>query len=452
VAAEELRKIVATVGKRGEPGEHVRCVVSVAMLTEGWDASNVTHILGLRAFGSQLLCEQVVGRGLRRLSYDPDPQTGLLTEEYVDVYGIPFTVIPYKGRPTDKPAPEDRPRNHVRSVPDREELEIRFPIVDGFVFSLKKGLIKCDVSSIERIKVDSRLEPVETFMSPAAGYQDQARAPQGPFATVTQTRKEYYEQTHLQTIQFQLCQRIVDILVSPSEADTGRKARVFRLQSRHQLFPQVLRVVQAYTDPARGRIDYSGVDERELGVEKYARLVVDRLVKSIEPDNTQGEAPLLPVLDRYRPVGGTGTVDFLTPRPVFPTTKSAVNLVVQDSGWEGEAAAALESCPAVKSYVRNDHLGLTIAYDFMGASHSYEPDFVVKLTNGLHVILEVKGFEVHDPQRNEQKFTEAKRWCSAVNNQGDFGTWEFLVCRQVNTLRAELEKMALRTVAQVQAV
>jgi type III restriction enzyme len=452
VAAEELRKVVASVGKTGEPGEHIRCVVSVSMLTEGWDANNVTHVLGIRAFLSQLLCEQVVGRGLRRISYDPDPQTGLLPEEFVDVYGIPFSVIPFKGRPVDKPAPEDRPRHHVRSVPDREELAIRFPIVDGFVFALKKGLIKCDLSKIERIKIDPRLEPVETFMSPAAGYQDQALAPRGPFETVRQTRSEYYAQTHLQTIQFQLAQRIVDILVSPTAADTGRAARVFRLQSRHQLFPQVLRAVQGYTDPATGRVEYSGVDERELGVEKYAHLVVERLLPHIEPDSSRGEQPLLPVLDRYRPVGGTETVDFLTPRPVMATTKSAVNLVVQDSGWEGDAAMALEGCPAVHSYVRNDHLGLTMAYDFLGAAHSYEPDFIVRLVNGLYVVLEVKGYEVHDPERNEQKFTAAKRWCSAVNNLAEFGTWEFLVCRQINTLRVTLEQWATRDVQRPELV
>jgi type III restriction enzyme len=102
--AEELRRIVSTVGKQGQPGEHVRCVVSVAMLNEGWDANNVTNILGIRAFGSQLLCEQVVGRGLRRMDYTPDPATGLLTEEYVDIYGVPFSLIPFKGRPIAKAA------------------------------------------------------------------------------------------------------------------------------------------------------------------------------------------------------------------------------------------------------------------------------------------------------------------------------------------------------------
>ena len=137
-AAEDLRRVVATIGKPGQPGEQIRCVVSVAMLNEGWDANNVTHILGLRAFSSQLLCEQVVGRGLRRMNYTPDPETGLLTEEYVDVYGIPFSVIPFKGRPTKKPEPIDKPKNHVRAMPERADFEIRFPVVEGYAFALKK--------------------------------------------------------------------------------------------------------------------------------------------------------------------------------------------------------------------------------------------------------------------------------------------------------------------------
>lgn len=125
------RQAVATVGRSRQPGEHLRCVVSVAMLTEGWDARNMTEILGLRAFGSQLLCEQVVGRGLRRMDCTPDLDTGLLSEESVDVYGIPFSVIPFKGRPVKKPEPGDKPKNHVRALPDRAGFEMRFPIVEG---------------------------------------------------------------------------------------------------------------------------------------------------------------------------------------------------------------------------------------------------------------------------------------------------------------------------------
>ena len=126
-AAEELRRIVSTVGKPGAPGAQVHCVVSVNMLSEGWDANNVTHILGLRAFGSQLLCEQVVGRGLRRMDYTPDPATGLLTEEHVDIFGVPFSLIPFKGRPPGDPTspPEDRPKHEVLALPERAAFEMR---------------------------------------------------------------------------------------------------------------------------------------------------------------------------------------------------------------------------------------------------------------------------------------------------------------------------------------
>jgi type III restriction enzyme len=159
-AAEELRRIVATVGKRGQPGEKVRCVVSVNMLSEGWDANTVTHILGLRAFGSQLLCEQVVGRGLRRIDYAVDPATGLLSPEYVDIFGVPFSLIPFKGREPGKPPNgDDKPKNEVTALPERRQFEIRFPIVEGYAVALKRNLIKCDVALMERTGLDPWTTP-----------------------------------------------------------------------------------------------------------------------------------------------------------------------------------------------------------------------------------------------------------------------------------------------------
>ena len=142
------------------------------MLNEGWDANNVTHILGLRAFSSQLLCEQVVGRGLRRMNYTPDPETGLLTEEYVDVYGIPFSVIPFKGRPKNKREPIDKPKNHVRAMPDREkDFEIRFPIVEGYAFALQKDEIKADIKAIEPLILEPEYTPTAVFVKSTAGYE-----------------------------------------------------------------------------------------------------------------------------------------------------------------------------------------------------------------------------------------------------------------------------------------
>lgn len=432
-AAEALRKVVSSVGKRGEPGEHVRCVVSVAMLTEGWDANNVTHILGLRAFRSQLLCEQVVGRGLRRMDYTPDLQTGLLTEEYVDVYGIPFTVIPFKGRPVNKKEPEDKPKNHVRAMPERANLELRFPVVEGYAFALKKNLIVCDVSAMDPLVIEPNREPTATFLLPTVGYQEGTASQSAPFGFIEQDREEYYRHTHLQAIKFQIARLVVAHLVGEAGGRTDAKARVMRLQSRHQLFPQVLRFVDDYV---RRKIDFKDADPRELGLEKYVSRMVGYLCDAIVPDSSEGEPPLLPVLNRYKPIGTSADVDFTTTRPCHGTQKSHVNQVVLDTKtWEASVAFRLEASDVVERYVRNDHLGLLIPYEFQGVDHSYEPDFIVRLTTGLNVLLEVKGFE--DAQTTA-KHHAARRWVGAVANAKEHGPWRFHVCRDPQVLEQEL--------------
>lgn len=436
-AAEALRKIVATVGKRGEPGEHVRCVVSVAMLTEGWDANNVTHILGLRAFRSQLLCEQVVGRGLRRMDYTPNPETGLLTEEYVDVYGIPFTVIPFKGRPVNKKEPEDKPKNHVRAMPERAHLELRFPVVEGYAFALRKNLIKCDVSAMDPLVIEPSREPTATFLLPTVGYQEGTASQSAPFGFVEQDREQYYQHTHLQAIKFQIARLVVSRLVGEAGGRPDAKARVMRLQSRHQLFPQVLRIVDEYV---RRKVDFKDVDPRELGLEKYVSRMVGYLCDAIEPDALEGEPPLLPVLNRYKPIGTSGDVDFTTTRPCHGTQKSHVNQIVLDTKtWEASVAFRLEASEVVERYVRNDHLGLHIPYEFQGVDHTYEPDFIVRLSSGLNVILEVKGLE--DAQ-TAAKHHAARRWVGAVNNAKEHGKWHFHVCRDPQVLEKELAALA----------
>lgn len=432
--AEALRRVVSTVGKRGEPGEHVRCVVSVAMLTEGWDANNVTHILGLRAFGSQLLCEQVVGRGLRRMDYTPDPATGLLTEEYVDVYGIPFTVIPFKGRPVNKKEPEDKPKNHVRAMPERAGLEIRFPVVEGYAFALRKNLVKCDIAAMDPLVIEPNREPTATFLLPTVGYQEGRPSQAAPFGFVEQDREQYYQHTHLQTIQFQIARLVVAHLVGEAGSRPDAKTRVMRLQSRHQLFPQVLRFVDQYV---RRKVDFREADPRELGLEKYVSRMVGYLCDQIVPDESEGEPPLLPVLNRYKPFGTSAEVDFTTTRPCHGTQRSHVNQVVLDTrAWEASTAFRLESSDSVISYVRNDHLGLLIPYEFQGVDHTYEADFIVRLRTGLNVLLEVKGFE--DAQTTA-KHQAARRWVAAVNNAKEHGLWAFHVAREPALVEKELD-------------
>lgn len=446
-AAEALRKVVATVGKAGQPGEHVRCVVSVAMLTEGWDANNVTHILGIRAFGSQLLCEQVVGRGLRRLDYKPDSD-GLLAEEYVDVYGIPFSVIPFKGRSTQEKSPEDKPKNHVRALPERRAMEIRFPIVEGYVFGLKKNLIRCDVDSMEKITIEPNREPTATFISATVGYREGNPQRAGVSMPVdVQDRHAYYEQNHIQTIKFQIAKFVVESLADLARQGKDARAAAFRLQSRHQLFPQVYEIVDEYV---RKKVNFQGEHPSELGLQKYVQRIVERLRDRIEPDESQGEPPLMPVLNRYKPFGTTADVDFKTTRPCFPTVVSHINQVVADTGqWEQSAAFRLEMAARkglVRCYAKNDHLGLLIPYEYLGVSHNYVPDYLVRLASGTMLLLEVKGME---DNQDKAKHDAARRWLSAVNNLGQFGVWDRdpHICRSPQTLEKQIAALVARTQA-----
>lgn len=441
-AAEALRRVVATVGRRGEPGEHVRCVVSVAMLTEGWDANNVTHILGLRAFTSQLLCEQVVGRGLRRIDYTPDPATGLLTEEYVDVYGIPFTVVPFKGRAIDKPAPEDRPKNHVLAMPERAGFEIRFPVVDGYAFALKRNVLRCDAQGMEKLVLEPNREPVATFIAPTVGYQEGHPSQNSTFGFASQDRDRYYRDTHLQTIKFQVAKILATELAGQQTATNVAMHRVLGLQSRHQLFPQIFRFVDDYV---RDRVDFHGCDPCELGLERYVRRMVEQLRSRIEPDTSQGEPPLMPLLNRYKPIGTTSEVDFKTIRPCRATERSHINQVVLDTDtWEASTAFRLEQLAQagkIICYARNDHLGLAIPYEYEGVDHSYEPDFLVRIRPGFTLLLETKGFA---DNQTRAKHDAARRWVLAANNWGELGRWDFAVTYDPQMLPEELGSLMMR--------
>lgn len=436
--AGQAEGVGRTVRQDGQPGEQVRCVVSVAMLNEGWDANNVTHILGLRAFGSQLLCEQVVGRGLRRMDYTPDPKTGLLTEEYVDIYGVPFSLIPFKGRETKNPEPGDRPKNHVRALPERVALEMRFPVVEGYAFALQRNVITADISAMEPLKVEPENEPTSVFVKPRVGYQVGTPGLSGPGEFSEQDRHEYYESTHLQTIEFELTRQIVQAMVGDSQqAPDPRSNPALRLQSRHQLFPQVLRLVHAFI---KRKVDFRGVDPREISQEKYFRKILERMLAAIRPDESQGEPPLMPLLNRYTPVGSTSGVDFKTVKPVFATTFSHINAVAADtSHWEQSAAYRLEQAAyhnLVKFYARNDGMNFSIPYEFMGVSYGYETDFLVRLVNDVTLILEIKGMET---EQDRAKHQAARRWVTAVNNWGKLGKWLFHVNKDPQVLGRELE-------------
>ena len=420
---DELRQIVDTIGKAGKSGEQIRCVVSVSMLNEGWDANNVTQILGLRAFRSQLLCEQVVGRGLRRMSYDIDPETGHLPAEYVDIYGIPFTLIPFKGRSKKRQDQgPDKPTYRVRALPERSHYEIQFPNVEGYIFELHHDAIYADIKKMEPLTLEAASEVYAGGITLSEGRHVYIGNKE------VHDKQAFYEANHLQTIKFDITRQILEKL--PIEQWEKQPCL-----SRRQLFPQIYRLVDAYTKQ-KIKCGYN-TDLRELGNLKYKNHIIGLFLKAIQPNTEAGEAPLLPIISPSKRVGSSKEVDFITTKPCHPTEKSHVNLVAVDSTWEASAAFYLERSPLVRCYVRNEGLGFTIPYQFQGSTRDYIPDFIVDMRNGNRLILEIKGQQT---LQDQMKYEAARRWVKAVNHTQSYGTWDFLICYEPRYLAHQLER------------
>jgi len=446
---ERLRLKTATVGKaewpggqapegwedlKAPPGKDVRCVVSVGMLTEGWDASNVTQILGLRAFGSQLLCEQVVGRGLRRMSYDPDPKTGLLVPEFCDVFGIPFEAIPVQGTRAGAPVPQQK-STLVQALVDRKGLAIEWPRVEGFVRDVKSRL-RCDVASVAPITIEPAVEPASVHAAAQVGLAAGHRRDLSMGAEV-QTRETFHEEHTLQRTKFEIAKVITETLGPRSD---GHGPGTKRSSLAHRaLFPQVLRIVDEYVDTRVQCKGYARVED--LALDKYRRMVIDRLLTSIDSANDDGESTLLPRIDRLRPVGSTQDVQFRTSKPTRPTRKSHISDVVLDSTWEGSAAHYMEDCPFVVSYAKNDRLDFEIQYRWKDETPRYTPDFLVDVDVGegrrVKLILEIKG---QSDEQDRAKEAAAMQWVRAVNNHGGFGRWDYRLCRDPHDLVRDLGK------------
>jgi type III restriction enzyme len=432
-AAERLRKTVDTVGKTewdGEgdpPGKNIRCVVSVGMLTEGWDAQNVTQILGLRAFTSQLLCEQVVGRGLRRMNYDDFSEP-----EYVDIYGVPFEVIPVKKKPLSR-AETLKVSTLVRALPERKELEITFPRVDGYVFDVRQR-IRVNLEEVPYLVIDPSTEPTEVQVKPAVGYRIGRPDLLGPGEEVLHDRNPFHHEKRLQATVYEIAAEITERLKSKRE----------EWSIRHILFPQVLNIVWQYL---KERVVVSmDATLEEVALLKYRQRIVERLTGAIEPDMEADEPPILPIIERFRPIGSTSEVLFRTVRPCVGTKKSHISHVVLDAPeWEHRVAYQLERIPEVIAYARNDHLDFTIPYECQGVRHEYRPDFLIRWRREdgreVKIVLEVKGFET---EQDRQKEAAAKRWVRAVNHHGEFGQWAFVVCRDPQALTHILREAGMR--------
>lgn len=414
---ELLREAMITVGRHGRLGGAVRCVVSVAMLTEGWDANTVTHVLGVRAFGTQLLCEQVIGRALRRQSYDLNEE-GLFNVEYADILGIPFD---FTAKPVVAPPQPPRETVHVMAVrPERDALEIRFPRVAGYLVELPE----------ERLTAEFNEDSVMELTPDLVG------------ATETQNSGIIGEKVDLNLVHTgdvrpsQVLYELVSYLVLTKWRDAGEDPKL-------HLFGQLKRIAKQWLDGYL--VCKGGTYPAQLKYKMLADMACERITAGITRAFV-GQRPIVAVLDPYNPTGSTAHVNFntsKTDRWETDARRCHINYVILDSDWEAEFCRVAESHPRVRAYVKNHNLGLEVPYRYGSEMRKYIPDFIVLVDDGhgdddlLHLIVEIKGYRREDAK--EKKSTMDTYWVPGVNHLRTYGRWAFAEFTEVYQIQADFK-------------
>ncbi len=405
--ADILREVMNTVSRPGKLGADIRCVVSVSMLTEGWDANTVTHIMGVRAFGTQLLCEQVVGRGLRRISYEIDPATGFFPVEYSDILGVPFTFA----QQGEKAAPKPPPRvTRVRAIEERGSLEIRFPNVEGYRIVFPRTPLKPVFTADSKMTLTPDDIPVVTEVEPLIGEG------------FTLDLRTQADQLRLKTVIFD----VAGLLLRAYFKDADGALQVWR-------YPELVRITEHWFSECLSCV--GGTRPQFLKWRSLAIHAVEKIYRALAPslsappDGSTGV--LLPILNAYNPEGSTRNVDFNTSKTTLFATradKCHMNYVVYDQDWEAGLAERLEDMDEVLAYAKNHNLGFEVPYEFGGETLRYRPDYVVRIDDGapepINLIIEVKG--QRDGKDAAKAETMRNLWVPSVNATRRFGRWGFL--------------------------
>ncbi|HVS34518.1 MAG TPA: DEAD/DEAH box helicase family protein, partial [Gemmataceae bacterium] len=417
-----MREVLNTVGKAGKLGENVRCIVSVSMLTEGWDANTVTHILGVRAFGTQLLCEQVVGRGLRRMSHALN-EDGRFEPEYAEVYGVPFSFMPCAGSGAEKKQPPRPKPGRVRALAERlaqrPYLEITFPRVAGYRYEMPPTRLDAHFTEESNVVLSAADIPTEVENAPIVG--------ETVFLTLDDVK-----QRREQEIAFAIAKVVLEKYFRAEDAEPASEAQPPRKGVQVWLFPQVLAIVRRWMAECVVCKDHT-FPQLLLFVQK-ANEAAEKIHRAIAAAAST-DRRLRAVLQPYDTLGTTAHVSFDTTKPTWRTAadKCHVSHVPCDSGWEAKFAQTLEGMPEVKAYVKNQNLWFKIPYTYEGRPGNYYPDYIVRIDDGrglddlLNVVVEISGRELGEKEAKAE--TARTMWVPAVNNEGAFGRWAFLEIR-----------------------
>lgn len=415
-----LREVMNTVGRPGKLGESIRCVVSVSMLTEGWDTNTVTHVLGVRAFGTQLLCEQVIGRALRRVSYQPNAE-GKFDVEYADIFGIPFD---FTAQPVSAKIKAPPPMVRVEAIsPDRDHSEIRFPRVEGYRTELPRDTLSAQFTDDSTLELTPDLVgATETIASGIIGEQ-------------AEMTLDHLADTRPATIQLRLADRIVRRRLT-EDGEVPNPALIMEMRKIVRRWMADHLVCKGNTQPA------------QLLYYEIADRVADRIMAAITRGAAGGNR-VLAMLDPYNREGSTRHVGFNTSQDRYATgPKCHINFAVTDSDWETEFCRVADNHDRVLAWVKNHNLGFEVPYRAGGEARRYRPDFILRIDDGhgpddpLNLVVEIKGFRNEDAKDKAE--TMLTYWVPGVNNLGTMGRWDFAEFTDKWTIQTEFENVIRR--------
>ena len=403
--AELLRQTVDTVGKEGEPGEKVQNVISVGMLSEGWDAKTVTHIMGLRAFSSQLLCEQVVGRGLRRVSYDVGDD-GLFEPEYVNIFGVPFTFLLHEGG-EGTPPPPPKPKTKIEPRKEKAEHEITFPNIVR-IDNVYRPQLKLDWDKVNALEID----PYESITKAELAAIISGKA--NPKVKSAIGLEQIAEDTRIQSIVFRIASTIYN---SEKRHDWKGSKEIF--------LAQVVRIVEQFIDSDKIQIKndlfHQDDSKRKILIILNMNKIVQHIWSAIRSDNTE---KLTPIFDKENQFALQKMCELGIRANLVNGQRNHTSAIVFMIAVGKQVKPTFDKSDLVESFVKNDHLGFTILYNHKGVIRKFYPDFILRLANCDYLVLETKGV---DSQQNQTKREYLNEWINAVNNHGGFGKWHWAV-------------------------
>ncbi|MBP7653289.1 DEAD/DEAH box helicase family protein [Candidatus Dependentiae bacterium] len=410
IDSDILREVVNTVGKQGMLGGHIRCVVSVSMLTEGWDANTVTHIMGIRAFGSQLLCEQVAGRALRRSSYFLG-KDGKFPPEYAHIIGVPFRF--FKGGKSAAVIVQDDIKI-IKALQEREKYEIIFPNITGYRVESESQIYEADFSKVEDYVIDGSVLPVQTDMKNAFSSDKEI--------LTLEKCKEKREQ--------ELIYLITKNLLSFYYSDINGFPEF-------QLFNQLKKIVHEWYE---FKIKLSGPAFKQMLYYCEPKNICNHIKRGIDSKNINS-TKIFPVFNYYNKLGSTKYVHGATSKEIYATKNSHINYVVADTkSWEQIAAKTFEELSdKIYCYVKNAFLGFSIPYIKDDKDRQYFPDFIVKCKTKnkkfINLIVEITGM---NQDKSEKRWYLLNRWLPAVNSVSEmygYDKFDFMEISDIKNIK-----------------